>query len=169
MNNKIKELLIRAAYGDVTFIEKIKVAFVIRKNTEAKTLYVSYRKTAIKVKKLKRGNLPSVVADKLEALASETTSSRQKAMFTISPGLAVAFSILLIALFTFTFLKKNTDYYGKYNKETVENATEETLASLKMVAQIFSQTKKIVVDNILVNKVSQPINNGLNQVEKIIK
>ncbi len=169
MNEKMKELLIRAAYGDVTPVERIKVTLILIKKSNAKRFYDSYKSTSVKVKSLRKGNLPSDVIEKLDAMVTEKTGRKEKGTLLQYPGFVAAFSILLIALFTFTFLKKNTNYYGKYNEKTVENATEETLASLKMVASIFAQTQKIVVENVLVNKVSKPINNGLNQVEKIIK
>ena len=169
MNNDKKELLIKAAYGDLSLPEKVKALVLIKRSGEAERFYKAYKKTADEVRKLRKGNLPSGTIEKLDSFVEEKTGRKRKKSFAASPGFVVAFSILLIAIFTFTFLKRNTNYYGDYNEQTVENATQETLASLKLVAKIFSKTKKMVVNDILVNKVSEPINNGLNQVEKIIK
>jgi hypothetical protein len=86
-----------------------------------------------------------------------------------SPVFALTLSVLLIAIFTFTFLKKNTNYYKGYDQATVETASEQTLASLKMVAGIFAQTKKLVVNEVLTQKVSKPIHKGFTEIEKILK
>jgi len=169
MNKEKRELLIKAAYGDLSPWEKLKAFLIIKKSKEAGEFYNSYKKTADKVRELRKEKLPQETFEKLNALVAEKTGRKHSGSFVSSPGLVVAFSILLIAIFTFTFLKRNTNFYGQYNEQTVENAREETLASLKLVAKIFSKTQKMVVDDILVNKVSHPINNGLNQVEKIIK
>jgi len=113
--------------------------------------------------------MPDKVKNKLDKIVVEKIKSDRIERKITSPVFAVMLSVLLIAIFTFTFLKKNTNYYNVYDQATVETASEQTLASLKMVAQIFSQTKRLVVNEVLTKKVANPIHKGFTEVEKILK
>ncbi len=167
MNKKKEEKIIRVAYNDASLLEKLRVAFLIRSDKEAAKLFESYKKTYESVRKLKRNDLPLNVEIKLQNLITERETPKRRVVKT--RGFALALSILLIAVITFAFLKKNSNYYGNYNEQTVKKARIETLASMKLVAQIFSNTKKLVIDNVLINTVSRPVNDGLTEVKKIIK
>jgi len=169
MNENLKDKIIRVAYNDASIREKVEVFFYIKKNAEARKIFDDYRKTAKAVHAISKNPMPTKVVNKLNKIVIEKIKSDRGSRKFTSPVFALTLSVLLIAIFTFTFLKKNTNYYDGYDQATVETASEQTLASLKMVAQIFSQTKKIVIGEVLIKKVSKPIHNGFTKVEKILK
>ena len=169
MNEKIKDKIIRAAYKDASIREKVEVFFLRKKDAEARKIFNGFRKTAESVHSLSRNKMPDKVKNKLDKIVVEKIKSDRIERKITSPVFAVMLSVLLIAVFTFTFLKKNTNYYNGYDQATVETASEQTLASLKMVAQIFSQTKRLVVNEVLTKKVANPIHKGFTEVEKILK
>ena len=59
MNDKLLEKIISVAYGDASFIDKIKIQRLAKKNKEVKELWESYRQTAAEVHKLKEEECPN--------------------------------------------------------------------------------------------------------------
>ncbi len=73
-NKNTEELLIKAAYGDANFIERLKAKTIINNYPEFKSFYETHKKIASATHNLESISVPESIQAKIETLASSKKS-----------------------------------------------------------------------------------------------
>ncbi len=163
ISEKEKNMIINSAYGKSSLWEKFRTFVLMQKNSEARILYENHKKVKLLIRNSKKSELPKIVENGIFNRIDFKTG--KKSVWIKNPVFAIATIFLIVSLLTFLFLKNRGIDTSPFSNEEVILAEQETLASLKLVSQIFNKTKDKYVVEILEDKVSQPINKSLTIIE----
>ncbi|MBU0561716.1 MAG: hypothetical protein KKD86_18000 [Bacteroidetes bacterium] len=167
---KLIDEIISVAYGDASIFTKIKIRMLAKKNLEVKNLLDEYSETSGAVKKISIDKYPDELLINLKSTSVNKTKSFLNdlyAVFFSKPILsAAAIGIVLAAIISSVYLR-NTNSYDAYTLAEVENAEMQTRQALAIIGNVFNKTQKSLSQEILADKVSRPINDGINTVNKL--
>lgn len=175
LNDNQIDLIINAAYNDVSIIERITAFLLIRKNNEAKRIYSEYKKTAQSVKGVQVYVMPSELEDKVKSKIGVKQENNHSfltdlySLIVMKPVVSGLTAVLLIATITTSiFLNQHKQFdNNNYTERDVEQAEVQTKQALEMVSAILSNTSKRVKKDILQKTVSSEINKGIEVVNQL--
>ena len=173
IDEKLHDEIIAAAYGDAPKSVRKKILQLIETDGEAAELFARYSETAKAVGKLKPEECPDAPVKK--ALSSQKVGEAKRSFiydwFMIlysKPAITAAagFAAVLIIAVTFLFNVNRTHYNG-YTKSEVEKANRETQMALSIVGRFFAESREALKENILLDKIGQPVQKGINELNKL--
>ncbi|PKL87057.1 MAG: hypothetical protein CVV23_17325 [Ignavibacteriae bacterium HGW-Ignavibacteriae-2] len=172
LSEEIEDLIIKTAYKDSNIWEWIKLKILSAGNDEIKKLWDEYRSTAESVHSIEPEKCPENIIKNLsiESFSEKPSLIRDlyTAIFVKPIFTAAAITILTAVIITSVILKNNYEYEG-YKKAEVELAERQTQYALSVIGKVFKSTKRTLVDDIIPVKVSKPINQGIETVNKLFK
>jgi hypothetical protein len=160
MNESMLNRIISVAYGDSGFIERYRIRKYINRDPEAKRIYLSYRQAAQQVHKLKE-EFPSDLLEKSRRKGNIKVFSSYQVL---RP--AAAFAIILIAAVLAVF--SLIDRKPQYSASEVETANIQARESIALVNRILSRTTTSIGNEIISDKVSKPVQKGLNIINNLL-
>ncbi len=187
MNNKtknidpgVKDLIINAAYGSLSYSENRKAKRLIKNNPELKELYNEYKSTADSVHSLPKEKMPDSVLHNTERF-TEIDLSRKESSFTndlvsifyAKPQFTFIATAIVMAILIFSIFLKNNNSVdfesSQYTKAEVEMANRQAKQTLMLVSHILNSTTSTVTEEIIPNRVVKPINESFNYVNDLLK
>jgi hypothetical protein len=175
LNSEEIDLIINAAYNDLSIINKIRVYLLINKNEEAKRIYDEYKETAESVKEITQYEMSEELEHKIKnriGIKPEEQRSFLTDLYSLIIMKPVAASLtavlLIITISTSVVLNNNrTIESNNYSQAEIEMAELQTKQALEMVSSILTSTSNKVRKDILKNTVSSEINKGINIVNQL--
>ncbi len=165
--------IIRVAYGEAGFFEKQKVLKIARANDEVKATLEAFSETARSVHKLQPDECPDELVEAALNKIRIAKSNKPSFAFDVYNAIfakpivsAVSAAVLVAVIGTSIFLNDGENLNG-YNIADVEEANLQAKYALAVVGKVFSSTRKSLKEDILVDKVSKPINEGIKTVNKL--
>ena len=162
MDEKILNKIISAAYGDCSFIDKIKIIILTRQNPEAAKIYNDYREVAGRVHSLPVVECPEKILEKTEARIHLTGANRHF----LKP--VAAFAVIIIAAVVAMFSMLDKERPQTYTAAEVRTAEIQAKESLLMVSRILNKTTSTLEKEILPDKVSKPVKKGLTIINNLL-
>ncbi len=175
MNEKLKERIIAAAYGDAGLFEKIKIYWIRKNNAEASSIWDTYYSTARRVHKIKPDRFPDQSLEKLRIEMDNTgqvkskTKPRNSVRFSghlalLGAGLATA-----VFLVVFVLRKEPQPDYEGYTEQQVELADKQTREALAIVGRVIGTSSHALKNDILGEKIGLPIHQSMQTVNQLFK
>ena len=178
-NNKIPdsivEAIIRVAYGDAGFWEKNRIKRLAKSDRKISELLKEFRETAETVKSIKLDECPNEVIAGISRNTKFEYSNKPSLLFDIYSAVfakpvvsaATLSTIVLVIIMAVSFNISQT--YDGYEKAEVELANRQAKYALAVINKVFSNTRNSLAKDILTDKVSKPINEGIETVNKLFK
>ncbi len=166
INEKYLDKIIRAAYGDASFIEKAEIFFKSLTSKQIKNIYEEYKTTVAavhshKLEKIELNNLPNIKRTK-DSFAVNIIS-----LITIRPIKISYASIVLILGVTALFLFNGKNNEMHYTQKEMLKAEQDVKYSLAIVGKVFSETKNILNKDIVNDKIRKPIKIGFQTINNL--
>lgn len=162
MDEKLINRIISAAYDDCGIIEKLRIKKILRQNPEAEKIYKNYRDVAKGVHALPRTECPGYILDRVESnIKQRGITSRSY----LKP--AAAFTTLVIAAIVAMFSMIN-NVEPAYTNAELRVAEVQAKESLSLVSRILNKTTNTIGKEILPDKVSKPVQEGLNIINNLL-
>lgn len=167
IDEELLSKIISAAYGNASLIDKFKINRLIRSDVQLRALYEEYRTTALAVRSLKREKFENNKVLITEKHNTKTMFDEIYSMFLGKPIIYSAIvTVLLVSILFSVFSNRNISYNG-YTLAEVEKANRESRLAISIVTNIFNKTETVLKSDILYKKVSKPISEGMNTVNKL--
>lgn len=173
ISEELLNKIVSVAYGDASLIDKIKIRKLAKIQPVVSSLLEEYKKTAKSVHSIKMDECPSEIVNSSKEIGNISTESKSSifldfytAVFSKPIVSAATVIILTIAIITSVFIDRSGTY-GGYTLEEIERANRQTRQALAIVSGIFSKTQNSLTNDIIISKVSKPINEGMNTVNKL--
>jgi hypothetical protein len=163
MDEKLLNRIISAAYGDGRFIDRLMVRRIIRRDPEAKRVYDSYRSVARKVHHMTGVTCPPELLEKTKKKINIPVVERNQFL---RP--AAAFAVIFIAAVLAVFSLMNSETNSEYTAAEIRTAEVQTRQSLALVNRILNRTTSTIGNEILPDKVSKPVQKGLNIINNLL-
>lgn len=174
ISEEFHELIISAAYGDAGLLNNIKVYAEARRNPEVKHLLDEYAETARSVHSLPLDECPDEIVEKVRAQTNTDIKEERSfsldfmsMIYTRPLASAAAAAVIVILILTSLFIER-TPRESIYSRNDVELASAQTKQALAIVGQIFNNTQESIKKEILGDKVSKPINKGINVIDELL-
>lgn len=174
LTDKEIDLIVNAAYKDVSISERIKLRILFLRNSGSKRIFDEYRKTASSVKNIKSIELSEEVSNRVKARIGLHANDKRSfivdlySLIVMKPVMSGLMAVLLIAtVATSLILNNNKISYNSYSEQEVRQAEIQTRQALDLVSSVLSKTSKKVKQDILTNTVSTEINKGINVVNQL--
>lgn len=171
VSEKLISKIISVAYGNASWIDRIQVKKLIKKDLEIKALYENYCKTAEIVHSLKieeYENKQVVPEEQFNAVYKNKSTIEE--IYSIFLGKPIVYSsavtVLLISILFSVFSNREITYNG-YTLAEVKKANIDSRQAISIVAGIFNKTSTTLKTDILYKEVSAPIKEGINTVNKL--
>lgn len=166
--------IVSVAYGDGSLRDKLKIFYLVATNRIVKATFFEFRKTAAAVHNMEEDILPAEILKKVE---QKTTGLKnlENSFFadllwvlTARPIISTVTAAIIVITITVTM------FVGQENKVTysvdeVRKADKDARYALAIVNEIFAQSSSTIKEDVLKNQVSQPINNGINFLNNLLK
>ncbi len=173
LNKKLEEEIILTAYGDANIFTKLKIYMAIIFNKNLREIFFSYRNTKKMVNIIKDKdadfviNLPPDLLEKNKGFWAELYC-----LFIEKPILPVVYaSLIIFALLLSIYIKSNNNRpinSVKYNVAELNEADKKAKYALAVVGEILGETNLKIKEDIIVNKVAEPLNKSLQTINKIL-
>lgn len=175
LNSEEIDLIINAAYNDLSLINKLRAYLLINKNEEAKRIYDEYKETAESVKEITQYEMSEELEHKIKNKIGLKTEERRSfvtdlySLIIMKPVAASLTAVLLVITISTSVLLNNnrTVENNNYSQAEIEMAELHTKQALEMVSSILTNTSNKVRKDILKNTVSSEINKGINIVNQL--
>ena len=171
ISDELMDSIISTAYGDAGFFERLKIYTLAGKYPEVNELLDEYRNTAESVHSIPPDECPDTVLRNIKSTAAiENRPSSflfdiYAALFT-KPAVSAIAAIVITAVLVLSVSLNNGEYSGYTNAE-IQHANMQTRQALAIVSSIFSKTEESIKKDILIDKVSKPLNNGVTTVNNL--
>ena len=171
-NKKINEntlnKIIRTAYRDASYAEKIEIFAKMFLIKEIKNIYSEYRLTAKEVHSIK---LENIELNNLHIKDKKSINNFTKIIsFVLLRPITVTFTsiVLVFGVVTmFMILDKNKEIY--YTQAEILQANHDIKYSLAIIGKVFNETEKRLKEDIVNNKIRKPINIGFEIINALYK
>jgi hypothetical protein len=171
----VVESVIRVAYGDAGLWEKMKVIYLAKSDNKIADLLNEYRQTARSVKSIKMEDCPDELLLRISGNTEYEYSPKPSVMFDIYSAIftkpivsAAAISVVVLVIVLSVSFNISRTYDG-YEKAEVELANRQAKYALAVINKVFTSTSSSLAKDILTEKVSKPINEGIETVNKLFK
>ena len=165
--------IIRVAYNDEGYFEKLKVMKLAEKDDRVKELLNEYQITALSVHNLTPIECPDNLVEKACRKVKIEQHNKPSIFFDIynlvftRPAISAAAALLLVTAITISVFINNRGELYEYNTEEIDLANRQAKYALAIVGKVFSSTSKSLTEDIIGKKVSKPINEGIKTVNKL--
>jgi hypothetical protein len=164
--------IITIAYGDGSWREKIHVYYIILVDKSARTLFLSIKKTIKEIHKLRIDEFPGELLKSVERKTVPLRTTRVSfvndflSIIMARPVVSLATTLILITTIISTlFINRGTPQ--TYSTYDIDRADRQARYALTIVNKIFTQTNSTLKEDILTDRVSQPINNGVSIINNL--
>jgi hypothetical protein len=162
MDEKLINRIISAAYDDCGLIEKRRIKRILRQNPEAEKIYKNFRDVAKGVHALPGMECPGYILDRVESnIKHRGITSRSY----LKP--AAAFTTMVIAAVVAMFSMIN-NVEPSYSNAELRAAEVQAKESLSLVSRVLNKTTDTIGKEILPDKVSKPVKEGLNIINNLL-
>lgn len=174
MDEKLLERVISAAYKDAPFWERLFVMWKAARDPEVKKLFKEYKTTAGQVHRLKEEACPESVIKRVEKLTLKEEKETHSFLLDVygavfsKPLWSAAMVFVIVSTLALSVYLRQHEQPRPYTQKEIALANRQASETLKMVGRILNKTKSTVVEEILPEKVSKPINESLSIVRNII-
>ncbi|MCB9208485.1 MAG: hypothetical protein H6612_03555 [Ignavibacteriales bacterium] len=175
MDEKLLNRIISVAYGDASFIEKLKIYSLAKKNSEVKNLLEEYKRTANQTHSIKLENLSEEVIENIKNVTN-TKHYQENSIFNDfysfvfrRPVFTSAIAVMIILAMVSTFIVKRPEIHQQYTQQEIENADKQVKHSLALIAGVFKKTSLTVEKDVLTDRVSIPIKESFNLVNEYLQ
>ena len=172
ISEELHEKIISVAYDDAGLFDRIIVKREAKKNNDVKNLLEEYRLTANEVKNINKEDCPNNLVELATKYAqinqdSKIISNGLLNKFLAKPVLSAIVILIIGSGVFFLFNKSENDNYGKYSKAEVEYAEQQVKETLGFVGKTFKKTEETLEENILLKRVTPPVNKGINLINNL--
>ena len=168
---ELMDRIISVAYGDAGFFEKMKILKLAEEHPEVRELLDEYINTANSVHSITSDECPDTLINKIKSVSkieNESSSFLFDIYTTVFSRPAVsAIAVVILAATIVVSVSFENSSYNRYTNAEIEQANLQTRQALTLVSNIFSKTENLLKNDILRNKVSKPINNGMAVVNNL--
>lgn len=172
---ELLESIIRVAYKDAGLQERIKIKKLAETDESVRKVLEEYRATAESVHSIQPDECP---AELLEGLREHKNFAKPQkpslfldfytALFVKPYVTAATVTVLLIAIVISISINRSV-YYDGYETAEVEKANRQAKYALSIVGKVFKSTTNSLANEILTDRVSKPINEGIKTVNNLFK
>ena len=169
INENLIDRIIKVAYGDASLVEKIIIHLKASKNHKIGELLNEYKTTAGYIHSIEIECPDYVVNPVRKKIDLEKKISLTGIFHKLIEKPAITFSIVIIiaGLISFLVINEPPDYQG-HTKGEIELAEKQVKGTLSFVGKIFKKTETELEKEIIINKVSKPINRGFSTINLLI-
>lgn len=173
IDDKLLNKIISAAYGDAGPGDRFYVYLKTRKDPEMKKIYNEYKAVARLVGKIKELECPSDIR-KLNSMPKAEMEKEHSfaydlySVLFVKPVWTFSVVIIFISVVALSVVFRKNEIQRTYSQKEIALADKQATQALKMVGDILNRTKSTVVREILPEKVSKPLNKGINVVKDLI-
>ncbi|HEX2865426.1 MAG TPA: hypothetical protein VHO03_00215 [Ignavibacteriales bacterium] len=174
MDEKLLNRVISAAYKDATLLERLLIRWKAAWDPEVKRLYQEYKTTARQVHSLFEEACPGSVLSRVEKLTLPEERKQHSFLLDIygavfsKPVWSAAMVLIMVSALALSIFLRQNKQPVPYSQKEIALANEQASEALKMVGSILNETKSTVINEILPEKVSRPINEGFSTVRNLI-
>lgn len=175
MDEKLLNRIISVAYGDASFLEKIKVYYLASKNNDVKNALSNYKQAANAVHNLNIEDIPDNLLNNVNEITDIKHESQKSLTFDIysfifgKPAFSAAvLGVFLLAMIS-TFIIKRPEIHQQYSKHEIEIADKQVKHSLALISGVFKKTTSTLEKDILTDRVSRPIKESFNLVNDYLQ
>lgn len=171
ISDELMNSIISTAYGDAGFFERMRIHKLAARHTEVRELLNEYTATAKSVHSIKSDDCPESVlikakeATKIDNKSSSMLYDIYAALFT-RPAVSAFAAVVLTAVLVLSVTLNDGSYNG-YTQAEIEQANQQARQALALVSNIFNKTEDSIKKDILVEKISRPINEGVTTVNNL--
>lgn len=175
-NEETIDLIINAAYGNISMFQKIKVRFLIRENSELKKLYDEYKSTADSVHSLNEEELPEYVLRRIENETKVNITENENGFLSdlssilfAKPQIIFVTTAIVVGLVISSILFKEPEVESTspYTAAEIELANKQAKEALALVGKILNSTQAALTEEIIPQKVVKPINESFEYVNEL--
>ncbi|MDX1699272.1 MAG: hypothetical protein R3250_01580 [Melioribacteraceae bacterium] len=175
MDDKILNSIIKVAYGEASFLEKLKIRKLAKGNSEISSLLEKHIQIANASRNLGTDAFPEEILKNVKNI-TRVSSPKEKSLFFdiysfifMRPAISAAiFSVIILSLIS-TFVFKRPEIHQQYSKQEIELADQQVKQSLALLASVFKRTTTTVEKDILNDRVSRPIKESFNLVNEYLE
>ena len=158
--------IIGVAYGDASFLDKIKIYFDALRNTAIKKILYEYKETSKQVHMISYEEYRGEIPVELPNIAGWILNYLY--VFFKRPIISTALALLIIGGVAGYLIINPGHSSPQYTQQELMIADQQAKESFALVASIFDRTKNELKDKIFNEKVNKPINKGLTIVYKYL-
>lgn len=169
MKEELLNKIISVAYSDAGIRDRIMVYFLSKKDPQVKAVLDEYRNTAAAVHMIKEEKYSAKVI--IPENSEEESGSFLLDLYTVlfsKPVRTFAVSAAIIIIAVSSSLLRKPEPQRIYSRQELERADAQARKTLTMVSNILHKTKSTVIEEVLPEKVSKPINDGFSIVKDFI-
>lgn len=174
-----EEKLIGSAYGDVGFINRLRVFFHIKKCRTCAELYKEYKRTALTFASLRPEKCPPSVTDRVE----ERIGFKQKTgkgfidpvldFVFYRPSYALSGTAVIVMLAVFLTIQF-TDVYAPapdvhYSDAEIRQAQEDIEKTFAMIVPVVHNAEVHVRDKVIRSQVLPPVQHSVEKTNQLFK
>ncbi len=172
LNEEMINKIISVAYNDANIFERIFVYRAAKGDDNVKKLLQSYCNTAIKVHELKEEDCPEEIIESLKQKSiplriSQNSFNSDFAAVVFGRPLVSAIASVLVVAAIIVALFSTREIHPVYSRQEIEHADKQARQALAIVGKIFNQTGTTLKREVLNDRVSKPIKDGLGIVNSI--
>lgn len=174
MDENLINRIISAAYKDSSVWQRLLIMWKAERDPKVKELYLEYKRTAGMLHRYKEEPCPESLIRRAEELTiHEENRSHSflldlyEALFS-KPVWSAAMLAVIVSVISVSIYLRQNEQPRPYSQKEIAAANEQASMVLKMVGNILSRTKSTVMNEILPEKVSRPINKSLTVVKNLI-
>jgi hypothetical protein len=158
--------IICVAYGDASFLDKIKLYFDALRDPEIKKILDEYKETAKKVHRVSYEEYHGDVPVKVPHISNWLLNYLY--IFFKKPIISTAVALMITAGIAGYFITNTNHRTEAYTEQELIIADRQAKESFALVASIFDRTRNDLKDKIFNEKVNKPIYKGLTIVYKYL-
>lgn len=175
---KLEPLIINAAFGDGSFLEKIKVHFHIQSCKECNSLYNEYKSASSAIHKLPVIDCPDEVINKVERRIGKYGFTVPSFILDVATIFArfnfrtVAAGFLIIMCFTVgVFLLRDKKEIGRqqYSSEEIKQAGRQAQQALALVGKILNNTQSKLNDEVITKHIAKPLGKSITVINDLFE
>ncbi|MEW6194145.1 MAG: hypothetical protein AB1521_03195 [Bacteroidota bacterium] len=172
LDEEMIDKIISVAYNDANIFDRIFVRRAAKRNDNVKKLLQTYRNTAIKVHNLREEDCPEEIIDSLKQKSiplriTKNAFGTDLAAIVFGRPLVSAIASIVVIAAIIVALFSTREIRPVYSRQEIEYADKQTRQALAIVGKIFNQTGTTLKREVLNDRVSKPIKDGLEIVNNI--
>lgn len=176
LDEKLLNKIISVAYGDSSVRDKLIVMRAAKQNEQVRNLLTSYKQTAAEVKQIREEVCPEDLIKKIDQNKLPAAKSSNGFLFDFysivfaRPVISAATTFVLVAAIIIAlFVNKPVQYNYKYSEAQIIDADKQARQAFAIVGKFFKETQVTLQNEILKDRVAQPINKGIGIVNNLFK
>jgi hypothetical protein len=173
MDEKYLNKIICVAYGDASLLDKLKIYWMAGRNAEVKSLLDEYKAAAQSVHELKLSEFDPAAGSAAEEvlkmkLGRRSVLSDLYSVIHSKPVFASIVSLVLVGSVILSLIVNRPVQYN-YSQDEIMAAEKDAEKALQIIGNVFNQTSLSLKNDVLNERVSKPINEGLGIFNNILK